>query len=549
MPLSSNPAFAQVLTLGTCLACYRFGVSPVVRTWGAKVPLRGMHRAVVVVATVGLVLVPALVNPFHGMRDVGPLRLAIGAVVAMLTWRWVTLDYDVTRPQRVQVLARAALIAFAAAGAFYLPALLCWLVVACRFFDGWQHHAMMPIRLVKVSLAWVSAGALLGAVQALLPVAVPTSPGAIVMLLGCVSLSHYVKAAWSKARLGERYWDWALHNRTDYLAASAYAWGWARFLPERCVCRTLAILAPMDKPLNIATMAVESAGIVAFFDHRLLIVCLLATAGLSMVIALASGIFFWENIATNLILAFSVARSGLHEGPLFGLAGGVTAAAVILLACADLLWQPFHLGWWDSPFTARVQWRVETTSGRSYGLYNDFMCPYEREYGRVYGYFLTDEPVLHGHLGIVWDHALRDRIAATGGDRAALVRLKSEYGHIHGDPQLADAHCRYLTSMFAALNQGVRKSPLPGCLRRLKAPGGQLFHWGDLPRYRRQEPVHRIMIHLEERFYHSDTYEFELLARVVLREFDVHSTPLPTHGRRALCARSSSTAVPTSESS
>ena len=214
--------------------------------------------------------------------------------------------------------------------------------------------------------------------------------------------------------------------------------------------------------------------------------------------------------------------SGPGGAPLFGLAGGVTAAVIILLACADLLWQPFHLGWWDSPFTARMQWQVEAASGRSYGLYNDFMCPYEREYGRVFGYFLTDEPVLHGHLGIVWDQDLRDRLAASGGDRTALLLLKSQYGHIHADSRQADAHCHYLAAMFTALNQGARKSPLPSHLRRLKAPGGQLFHWGDLPRYRRQEPVHRIVIHYQERFYRADTHEFELLADVVVRELEVH---------------------------
>jgi len=65
-----------------------------------------------------------------------------------------------------------------------------------------------------------------------------------------------------------------------------------------------------------------------------------------------------------------------------------------------------------------------------------------------------------------------------------IVKMDIE-GAEYPDSRQADAHCHYLAAMFTALNQGARKSPLPSHLRRLKAPGGQLFHWGDLPRYRR----------------------------------------------------------------
>ncbi|MET7299952.1 hypothetical protein [Embleya sp. NPDC005575] len=473
------------------------------------------------------VVLPTIVEPAAGMSDAGPMNLAVLAVVALLTWRWWTLDYDVTHPRRRQVLARAALVVSAAAGVLYLPALLCWLAIACRYFDGWQHHAMMPIRLVKASLAWCATGLLIGAAHAWTAVTVTTSPDAIVMLLGCVALSHYVKPAWSKARLGKHCWDWAWHNRTHYLAGSAYAWGWARFVPARSARRVLVVLARLDRPMNIATMLVESAGLIAFLDPRLLIACLVATAGFNLVIALASGIFFWENIAANLLLAAALIHADLPATPLFGVAGAATAAVIVLLACADMVWQPFHLGWWDAPFTARVHWEVETTNGRSYGLYNDFMCPYEREYGRVHGYFLTDEPVLHGHLGIVWDRDLRDHIAASGGDATTMRELKHRYGHVQADAQQVEDHTRYLTSMFTALNHGAHKSPLPRRLRWLKAPGGQLFHWGDLPRYRGREPVQRIVIRYQERFHHPHTHRLEVLTDVVLHELEIPPPQVP----------------------
>ena len=180
------------------------------------------------------------------------------------------------------------------------------------------------------------------------------------------------------------------------------------------------------------------------------------------------------------------------------------------------------------------------------GLYNDFMCPYEREYGRVLGYFLTSEPILHGHLGIVWDRHLRDLIVQADGDQKTLHHLKKTYGQVEKDEQQANEHITFLTTMFSRLNNGARKGPLPRSLRRLKAPGGQLYRWGDLPPYRGNEPVRRITIRYSERCYRPPTGDFVLLIDDLIHKIDL-APPKPDHGSTS-CAKSSSTAEPTSES-
>src|SRR5262249_21722008 len=157
--------------------------------------------------------------------------------------------------------------------------------------------------------------------------------------------------------------------------------------------------------------------------------------------------------------------------PAFGPWPELFACAAFLLSAADLLWQPFHLGWWDTPFTSRILWQVETASGKIRGLYNDYMCPFQREFGRYAGHFLSGEPVLHGPLGGVFDLGVRDRIVAAGADRAALGRLKDAYGKVRWDPAMGEQHVDYLRTMFTRLNGGARKGPLAGRLRWLKAPG------------------------------------------------------------------------------
>lgn len=521
-----------MVTVAAVVACYRFVVSPAVRFLAARSSVR-----LAVVASV----VSTVVLPFPPLPDPGPLRWFTVVVTTLLTWQGSTSDYDVTHPRAPQRQDKQLLLLFAVISALWTPALLAWLVVYCGRLRGWKHHAMMPLRLLKAYLAWFLVQLLLGPSGA---------PAALLLVLGCVSLSHYVKPAWSKARLGPRPWSWAWHNRTHYLTASAYCWGWARFLRPETVSRILRRARAADRPVNFLAMGVEAAGLIAFLDRRLLIAALLATAVFGLVVALASGILFWENIATNVALAITVALLPAHDATYdtaFGWPAGLMALSLLLLSAADLLWQPWHLGWWDSPFTARIHWQVKTVSGATLGLYNDFMDPHEREFGRVLGYFLTNEPVVHGHLGIVWDRHLRDLLIAADGDRHELEALKQTYGQAQTNDEQAREHVAFLTKMFTRLNSGVTKGPLPRSLHWLKAPGGQLYQWGDLPPYRGEEPVSQITISYQERCYRPQTGEFALLTDTTVREIDL-PTPARDYGSTS-CATSSSTAAPTSESS
>lgn len=531
MALISLPDHADILaTAALVAACYRFVVSPAVR----GLATRSSVRLAVIASAASTAVLPFLPLPIPG-----PFRWFIVVVTALLTWQGTTSDYDVTRPIAPQRRDKQLLLLFALVSALWPPALLTWLVAYCGRLRGWKHHAMMPLRLLKAYLAWFLVELLLGP---------SNSSAALLLVLGYVSLSHYVKPAWSKARLGPRPWSWAWHNRTHYLTASAYCWGWARFLRPETVSRVLRRVRGADRPVNFLTMAVEAAGLIAFLDRQLFVTTLLATAAFGLAVALASGIFFWENIATNTALAITVALLpgvGTAYDSAFGWPAGLLALAMLLLSAADLLWQPWHLGWWDSPFTARIHWQVETVSGATLGLYNDFMCPYEREFGRVLGYFLSSEPILHGHLGIVWDRRLRDLLVDADGEHDALQALKQTYGHAQTDEKQADEHVAFLTTMFTHLNSGAPKGPLPCSLRWLKAPGGQLYRWGDLPAHRGEEPVRRITIRYQERCYRPNTGEFALLTDDIVREIELPA-PIHDHGSTS-CATSLSTVAPTSE--
>ncbi|AXK35607.1 hypothetical protein DVA86_26180 [Streptomyces armeniacus] len=516
------------INVAATASCYRFAISPGVRALSRRLerPPDRRRRITAAVVTGLAVLTPAGLAALQTPPSAGPARWLLLAVLALLTWKFSTTDYDLTRPLALQRRARRLLVLLAFGGAVWPPLLLCWLALACGRLHGWQHHAMMPLRLLKAYVAWYVAALLLtGAVSP------SAAQDGLLLTLCCVALSHYLKAAWSKARLGPHWWSWSWHNRTHCLIASAYSWGWARFLPPRTATTALRTVQPLNRPLNVAAMAVELSPLLAFSHRWALIASLAATAMFNTVVALTSGILFWENICANVGLALTVAT---WPRDMSGWPSTLFALALLLLAVADRIWQPWHLGWWDTPFTARIHWEVRTAGGRRLGLYNSFMCPYEREFGRVLGYFLSEEPILHGHLGTVFDHELRDRILDADADPEALARLKQLHGHVHADPAQAGRHLDFLRTTFSRLNSGAPKGPLTGRLRRLKAPGGQLFSWGDLPPYRGDEPVDRIAIRYEERYYRSRTREFVVLTDQPLLELDITPTATePTRSTRA----------------
>ena len=160
-----------------------------------------------------------------------------------------------------------------------------------------------------------------------------------------------------------------------------------------------------------------------------------------------------------------------------------------------------RLAWWDTAFIGRVHYEVKGKSGTWYGLYNDFMCPDERIFGQTYGDFLSKEKRITKHIG---ETAMRERfdaIQAVGTDLSKLEEAKQQWGRNRYDPNLEATLDQYLTTFIRQFNAGHRKRIAP-CW--LKAPGGQWFHWGKLPRFKGQEPIDELVVHYREHYFDGD---------------------------------------------
>ena len=459
------------------------------------------------------------------------LRVLATVLTAGLAWQATTRDRDLIDGEW-HTWQRAAVVLAAVASWFTPAGILAGMFLFTTPFGLWQHHATLPMRLLQSIAAFVLAAALL---RLPLPMfdalALLRNSTAIVFFMTTMVASHYLITALAKMWLGPKPWSWVTENRMHHLAASAWSWGWARFIPWARWLRVIRALKRVERPLQGGAFGVELLAPLALLHPNLAVGFLLAWAAFHVGVFATSGLLFWDWIAADLALAVCILLlpdevTTAAFGPWQTLAGLAFMAAFPL---RHKLWKPMPLGWYDTPLTQRMHWRVIGADGSVRGLYNDFLCPHERIYGKVHGCFLAPVPVMTYHLGEVWKPALRDAIRAAVPDPARLDAVRARFGIRPVCTERTATHAACLRRFAAAVNAGERKHALPRGLRWLKAPGDQLFYWGDLPPWRGPEAGHAPAARIEVVF-REECFDGERLVRLrdeVVLTVDVND-PVPT---------------------
>lgn len=424
-------------------------------------------------------------------------RLLALVLVGILTWKAVTKDIDPAGGE-AHGWERLLLLIMAVA-TFWSPVPF---VVAAGLlttpFGLWQHHDTLPMRVVQALVAYLGLSGLLRPWVPALDVT-----GALFFFVLLIQISHYFITAVAKALLGPRWYSWVLDNQLHHLAASAYSWGWARFLPWSVWRRVVQGTRRIEKPMQLFAFGLELLAPLALLHPEVAIGFCLVWSAFHLGVFALSGLLFWDWAVTNVAVAGALWLMPYDVlAPFFGVVPAVLGLVLMgLFPLRHKLWKPMPLGWWDTPFTQRVHWRVRGVSGTEYGLYNNFMCPHERLYGKVHGCFLAPVPVMTYHLGEVWKHDLRDALRAAQGCSERLDEVRQRFGIAPLNVEMQAHHQAYIQRFFHALNHGARKHVLPRGLRWLKAPGGQVYYWGALPPFRGQEKVTDVTLHYREEYF------------------------------------------------
>ena len=448
-----------------------------------------------------------LLTPWWNWSRIDP-TLQVRAIVlitsGVITWRGVTMDIDLVTG-RAQVAHRSLMIALWVGLWFHPGFLIPLLHVGITWLRCWYLHQHLPIRVLQMFLGCSTGWWLVSLVAELRGVGEPARgaflPPFLFVAL-CVVASHYFTSGIKKLRLGPRWHSWLRRDRLHQLTVGAYTQGWLGWWPEKRLLRLVRWLRPFDPLAKLGVLVLELSAIGLLMDPRLAVGLLVGLAGFHLVIFALSGIFFWQFVVSNLVLAGVVIAGpegliGASFGPLEGLIG---IGVVLAFPHRRKIWKPIGLGWWDSPFYGRAEREVRGRSGTWYGLHNDFLCPHERLFGQRYGDFLVHDPHLTSHLGEVERFTIY-RALMEMEDVSELQAIKDKYGVDPYDAEQAADHDRILRTFIQNFNAG---RPKRVCPRWLKAPGGQMFYWGALPRFTGQEPIDRLVVRYRERWFDGE---------------------------------------------
>ena len=429
------------------------------------------------------------------------VRLVASSLSAMLTWKAITKDIDVVMGdpkwrERGLLLVSTVLTWFSPAFVFVSLFLL------TTPFALWEHHSTLPMRILQATGAFLA----LSTGNLILPESLLMDSSVLWFLILTIQISHYLITALAKGYLGPRWYSWVTDNSLHHLAATAYSWGWARFIPWHRWLQFIKILKRLEKPMQLSAFTIELLSPLAMLHAYSAIGFCLGWTGFHAGVFVVSGLLFWDWMLADLIIAAALFLLPTHVtthvfGPWSLL---VCVVFMVIFPLRHKLWKPMPLGWWDTPLSQRCHWQAIGESGTVYGVYNNFMCPHERLYGKVHGCFLAPLKGVTYHLGEVWRHQLRDAIRSAGPDLENLEHVRAEYGIEPRDDEMRITHEAYLKRFFYEINQRSRKHVLPRWLRWLKAPGGQIFYWGELPPFSGQEPVTHVRIVYREEYFDGE---------------------------------------------
>lgn len=458
--------------------------------------------------TIGFVGFPAAFLLWRGGPPTGNqlsiYYFLIVPLMGVLCWKLTTRNYEYPRAKGF-FRFRLLLIGLAGLAGISIAALPFFLI-CLRRFGVWTHHFLLSLRMIALYMAVQLSSAVL---ESIAPFGVPTdaqSDAWMMYLLMAVHLSHYAVPGVAKLTLGTKLWSWIVGNQTHLLLPAAYAWGWARFVPEQYLWPVSRVLARLAPACNAAVILLECGCLIAPFGAKSYALFCCAFVLFHLFIFVLSGICFWENIIINMLVAgYLVWWFDPPTATFFGIKGiGIVAALILLFPLRQTVWKPHRLAWWETPLLNRIRLEVIGRSGTRYGLYNNVLCPREREFGRIPLRFCINEPILTGHLGQVECERLCELVLATGGDAVAIQELKRTHGEFLYDAHAVERFTFEMKALFRSMDQGHSRNPLPRRLRALKAPGGHFYYWGEHPPFHWQEEALALRVFYIEEYLYPD---------------------------------------------
>ncbi len=328
-------------------------------------------------------------------------------------------------------------------------------------------------------------------------------PWLLWMMLLSMMASHYFLPGYRKVTL-----NWAFEEDMRNLLLSARDNGWLAALPDATFGTILTLLSQLNVAFIVGTLLIELGVIVMLWRRGLAVPLLLGSAGLHLGIFATSGIFFWEWVLLDVVLAICVFL--MSRGTVRRVFNGWTLfLSALLIAGGDWTFDSTALGWYDAPLSTTYRVEVVGESGAVYEVPPASLAPFDFPMSQGRFGFASTKPTVVNTYGSTRDLATLRRLRdATTPDevRAAIDAGGFRYADERKRARRTDLLRDLLVTYFRHANDRVGTGEP---LRWIKAPS-HVWTYGvdpDLPDYARQERVVRLRVRREDRWLTPDPSE------------------------------------------
>ena len=426
------------------------------------------------------------------------------AITAILVWKFISSDNDLGTGEDHST-ARIILL-FSFLSVFINPGFFpLFFSVGFFHFRNWQHHNQMPLRILQNAFALIFFFALN---EKVLHLEIHNEKILFIVISSVWAFHYWVPFAmkvWISIRDKS---NWIIKNDLQDIVLTAHYYGWWRNRNNNQILQMYFFVKKTKVFLQFMTMLVEGSALFILFHPTIFVFALLFTIFMHVIIFVVSGILFWENILTNILLLIFLQQSP-ELIDLFSWKSGLVFIAIsfVMVGSGLVLWRPKPLAWWETNYVGKNFWSVQGVSGKWYGLYNDFMDPHEYAFGRFLGDELVRKPLMFQHLGQVKKFRLKVAIDHLRGQENELSELVNKEGKSRFEAQKYDSHFKYMTAFIENFNAGMQKKAFGWWPAWLKAPGAQYYHNGVLDTFQGQEKIRRLVINYEEVIWHEEHWK------------------------------------------
>jgi hypothetical protein len=188
----------------------------------------------------------------------------------------------------------------------------------------------------------------------------------LVLVAAAPHLANYAYSAVEKLSLDGGVLSWMTENPTHWLILNAQTLGTAPLGSWPWFGQMVDLFAKGEVGLNAITLVSQAAAIIAIaFPPFAAVMCVVYDAW-HIGVAVTSGIFFWNWMLLNVVLAFAFKSFTTTFCPQFRI------ALVAFLLFSPSFFNVVNLGWYDTPAINVMRLEAITSDGRAVEVPSDF---------------------------------------------------------------------------------------------------------------------------------------------------------------------------------